>query len=407
MKSIILHNKASAKVSRGERELSFSDLASEPRGTIPGEWFILEDVQSKKNYIAYLNSFSENFFKVKIICEDVHKKISISAVEDQVAKDLILQKLSDAFLKRERFQGYEKGARLVYGMSDELPGLIIDMHEEVILIQINNAGIDRFRDLIKETVEKNFKKYKVFFLDNVEYRKSEILPDFAAGKLDLDLKICENNLHYKIDKEVVQKIGYYYDHRENRKKLNDLLKRTNQKFSSGLDLFCYVGSWGLHLLEAGVERVDFIDQANMESAVGKNLTLNRFEGRGQFTRSDVFKYLDQAILQNKTYDVIVSDPPAFTKSEKNKIQALQGYEKLHTRAMKLLGNSSIFVAASCTHPVSIEELDKTVQEAAIKNNQKIQLLDLGVQGFDHPTSGFNDQSFYIKYLVYYVTRGKI
>ena len=192
---------------------------------------------------------------------------------------------------------------------------------------------------------------------------------------------------------------------ENRSRLKSLLLRLNVKKDKGLDLFSYVGSWGLHLLSAGVGNVEFVDQGQMQMAIEKNLELNEFAGRGQFVRGDVFKYLDQALAENKKFDVIVSDPPAFTKSEKNKVTALQGYEKLHMKSMKLLNDQGIMVVASCTHYASFEELDKTVQDAAFRNGQKIQLLDLGGQGFDHPMTGLKDKSFYIKYLVYYVSRG--
>jgi 23S rRNA (cytosine1962-C5)-methyltransferase len=181
--------------------------------------------------------------------------------------------------------------------------------------------------------------------------------------------------------------------------------RLKVKKENGLDLFSYVGSWGLHLLAAGVTFVEFVDQGQMRSAIEDNLELNKFSNRGNFIRSDVFKFLDQALVQNKKYDIIVSDPPAFTKSEKNKMAALQGYEKLHMKAMKLLNNEAVMVVASCTHYVNYEELDKTVQDAAFRNGQSIQLLDLGGQGFDHPMTGLRDKSFYIKYLVYYVNRG--
>lgn len=391
---------------RGERELSFSDLTEEPRGTIPGEWILLLDLSTKRNYLAYVNSFSENYLKIKIICEDSEKQFNSNSNEETVAVLLIENLLKEAFLRRKIFKGYESGCRLVYGSADSLPGLIVDMHEKIILIQINTAGMDRFRNLIHETIQDLFRSHKVLFLDNVEYRKSEMLPTHESEKLKDDLTILENGIRYKIDKSVVQKIGYYYDHRENRNKLRELIKRSSLSLQSGLDLFCYVGSWGLHLLDTGVPEVDFVDQANMEKAVEENVKLNGYNNKGSFFRSDVFKFLDQAVLKNKRYDVIISDPPAFTKSEKNKIQALQGYEKLHTKAMKLLNDKSLFIAASCTHPVGIEELDRTVQEAAFKNDLKIQLLDLGTQGFDHPSSGFKDNGFYIKYLVYYVTRGK-
>lgn len=159
------------------------------------------------------------------------------------------------------------------------------------------------------------------------------------------------------------------------------------------------------MLSAGVEHVEFVDQGNMEEVTNSHLQMNGFSGRGKFTRSDVFKFIDGAIAAGNKYDVIVSDPPAFTKSEKNKLMALQGYEKLHLKAMKLLNDQALMVVASCTHHVNYEELDKTIQDAAIKNSQKVHLLDLGAQGFDHPFSGFNDKSFYIKYLVYFVSRG--
>ena len=265
--------------------------------------------------------------------------------------------------------------------------------------------MDRFRDLIKSEIQLKYPEQKVLFFDNAEYRKAEVLPIHESEKTTDDLEILENGLKYKISQNVVQKIGYYYDHRENRKKLADLLSRTSFSKKTGLDLFSYVGSWGLHMLKAGVEHVEFVDQGNMGEVIETHLGLNGFQGRGYFSRSDVFKFLDNQISTGKRYDVIVSDPPAFTKSEKNKATAIQGYEKLHLKAMKLLNDEAIMVIASCTHHVNYEELDKTVQDAALKNSQKVHLLDLGVQGFDHPFSGFKDKSFYIKYLVYFVTRG--
>ncbi len=393
------------KVVRGERELSEKDLIEMPKGLRPGEWIIIDDQLSKKNFIAYINPYSESFYKIKIISEDSEKKYNAKSDEESVALELILFHLKKAFKKREFYTDYASGSRLVYGMNDSLPGIIVDKYEKYIFAQINTAGMDRFRDAIKAEIVKNYPNQKVLFFDNPEYRKAEVLPIHEPEKMEGDLEVLENGIKYKISQQVMQKIGYYYDHRENRSKLADLLTRTSFNKKTGLDLFSYVGSWGLHMLKAGVENVEFVDQGNMEEATNKNLELNHFNGRGKFTRADVFKFLDTTAASGKKYDVIVSDPPAFTKSEKNKVQAIQGYEKLHLKAMKLLSDEAVMVVASCTHHVNYEELDKTVQEAAQKNSQKVHLLDLGVQGFDHPFSGFKDKSFYIKYLVYSVTRG--
>jgi 23S rRNA (cytosine1962-C5)-methyltransferase len=190
--------------------------------------------------------------------------------------------LQAAFKLRDYLTDYSNGARLVYGMNDSLPGIIVDKYQKYILAQINTAGMDRFRDLIKAEIVKKYPEQKVLFFDNLEYRKSEVLPVHEPEKIAEDLDILENGIHYRISQTVMQKIGYYYDHRENRSKLANLLTRTSFPKKTGLDLFSYVGSWGLHMLKAGVENVEFVDQANMEVATNTNLELNNFKGRGQF-----------------------------------------------------------------------------------------------------------------------------
>ena len=403
MKVLSLMPKSSSKVSRGERELSEKDVTEFPRGLIPGEWICIHDDHSKKYYVGYCNPFSENFFKIKIV--SVADKEMMKSSEVDVAKNLIEAHIRRAVQIRSEYKNYQNGSRIVHGLNDGLPGLIVDSYQDVLFIQINTAGIDRFRKEIGQWFSELFPKHKVLFFDNAQYRKAEVLP---VHELNLDiphLLVNENGLNYQIPSEVVQKIGYYYDHRENRKKAKDLISSINKSFEGGLDLFSYVGSWGLHLLQAGVHHVTFVDQGAMEQVTNSNLELNNFSGRGQFLRADVFKYLDEANVAGKKFDVVVSDPPAFTKSEKNKNSAILGYEKLHTKAMKLINDNGVFVVASCTHYVSFEELDKTVQEAAFKNGKIVHLLDLGVQGHDHPFTGFNDKGFYIKYIAYRVHRG--
>lgn len=405
MKLFQLNPKSISKVARGERELSEKDVSELPKGLIPGEWIILADDNGKKNYIAYCNPYSLSYHKIKIVHVDNTYKYNSKADEQHVALELILQYLKIAVEKRSLFKDYASGSRLVYGTNDHLPGMIVDKYKKYIFIQINTAGIDRFRNEIKSFFENTYPHLKSVLFDNLEYRKAEVLPVFESVVINEKLEIEENNLKYLVPSEAFQKIGYYYDHRENRSKLKNLVNRLAIKKENGLDLFSYVGSWGLHMLSAGIGYVDFVDQANMTGAIEENLKLNGFADKGRFYRQDVFKFLDAALSEEKRYDVIVSDPPAFTKSEKNKISALQGYEKLHTKAMKLLEDQALLVIASCTHYVSLEELDHTVQEAALRNGQCVQMLDLGIQGFDHPISGLKDKSFYIKYMVYAVTRG--
>jgi 23S rRNA (cytosine1962-C5)-methyltransferase len=324
--------------------------------------------------------------------------------ENEIGVEFIRERISEAAVKRKYFNNYNEGCRLIYGSSDHLTGLIVDVYKKYVFIQINVAGIDRFRKEIAQIIVEHFPNHIVRFFDNPQYRKQEVLPIYEAEEIKDDLEVAENEINYIVSKKTLQKIGYYYDHRENRQKLLNTLVNFNIKKDKGLDLFSYVGSWGLHLLKGGVGHVDFVDQGNMALDLETNLRINSFHGKGEFFRSDVFKYLDEAYALKKFYNVIVSDPPAFTKSEKNKNTALGGYEKLHQKAMRLIEEDGLFVAASCTHYISHEELDKTVQVSAAKNNQNIQLLDIGMQGFDHPVKGFTDKSFYIKYLLYFVQK---
>jgi len=405
LKTLQLLTKSSAKVNRGEKELSENDVLEIPKGLIPGEWIFLFDEKSQRKYVAFVNPNADIFYKIKII-KSVEKNYQTMESEFSFAEKTIENLIHNALALREKYLDYSDGVRLIYGINDSLPGLIVDKYKKYILIQINTAGLDRFRDLIKKTIKEKNQNHEVLFYDNEEYRKAEALPIHERDLLRDDLEVIENGLQYKIPKLAMQKVGYYYDHRENRKKLRSLIERLDIKKDRGLDLFSYVGSWGMHLLSSGTKSVVFVDQGQMQEAVLENLALNNFSGRGEFIRMDVFKYLDLASLENKKYNIIVSDPPAFTKSEKKKLTAIQGYEKLHTKALKILEDEALMVAASCTHYVSYEELDKTMQEAAFKNEQKLQLLDIGGQGFDHPMSGLKDKSCYIKYLVYYVSRGK-
>ncbi len=403
MKTIVIKPSSISKINRKEKEFLEKDFEEIPSGALPGEWAIFLDKQNSKKYLGYLNLYSKHPYKIKMIGE-------LSFFEIKDPKELVWKNieyfLSSALKKRRLFSLYENGARLFYGASDQIVGLIVDQYVDVVLIQINTAGLDLYRDRIKEFYKAEFKNHQVLLFDNLEYRKSEELPLYENDQLPEKIKVIENNIHYEIAKPLVQKIGYYYDHRENRRKLSSKIKEINGEFKTGLDLFSYVGSWGLHLLQAGLESVDFVDQANMKEAVETNLRLNSFQDKGVFYREDVFKFIDQASASNKVYDVVVTDPPAIAKSEKNKNAAIGGYEKLHTKSMRLVRDGGLFAVASCTHYVSIEELDKTVFEASIKNNFEIQLLDIGIQGADHPIKNLNDRSSYIKYLLYRVKRGK-
>lgn len=393
MRKISLSKTGFNKIRSRQFELKSSDLEDSLRSFTPGEWCWLI-AGPDEHWISFVNPLVGDKFASVYVLERIP---STEAATFDI-KNFITDRLKKAFQKRLKFTSYEEGCRCFYGMSDGLPGLIIDKYKNASVIQINTAGVDQFRDLVK-SVTQSFWDTPGYLLDNARYREKEALPSFNEETLP-DLQVVENGLTYHLSSNVIQKVGFYYDHRENRLQLQLLLGRINTKPQKGLDLFCYAGAWGLNALKAGVPSVEFVDQGNFSETVERALSENRFEGQGTFTRSDVFKFLDEKISSGTTYDLILSDPPAFAKSAHQKPQALEGYSKLHRKVLKIAAAGGICVFSSCTHYVTNEEFQKNIVEAANRENRKVQLLHVGIQGWDHPVSSLDDRSNYIKSFIY-------
>ncbi|WP_419168928.1 class I SAM-dependent rRNA methyltransferase [Halobacteriovorax sp.] len=389
MRTINIKKKINLRFEEKVILLSENDIEDSLKSYRPGEWCFFEF--NKAKHIGFVNP---NSSRKKNIC--VYKY----SQDDPLS--LIKNLIKNAVSYRKEI-GYALDSRLIYGEADGLPGVIVDSYENCAILQINSAGMDQFRNDIKTYLNELINK-DVLLLDNETYRKVEELPTFKKDDLPEVISVTENGFKYKIDRELMQKVGYYYDHRENRRKFEELTIRTGQSFKKGLDLFTYVGSWGLHLLRANVSKVDFVDQANMQGVVDEHLSLNNFSGKGTFIRSDVFKFLDGAINSGNEYDIIVCDPPAFSKNYKDKKAALKGYEKLYNKIFQIIENGGLLAAASCTQNISMSELDQCVLKAANKIGVSVKLIDTGIQGLDHPISNLDSRSNYIKYLAYKVDR---
>lgn len=395
MRSLALSKSGINKFRSHQFELKVSDFEDSVKPIPPGEWCIFK-ISPTEHVVGFVNSLIEE----KYSCAQILGKLTSEEIKSFSPETFVVQKIRDAHARRMQFKGYEKSSRLFYGMSDGLPGLIIDSFTNASIIQINTAGVDRYRDLIKKTVSE-IMDTQAYLLDNPKYREKESLPTFTMETLP-ELNVEENGLKYKIRAEVLQKVGFYYDHRENRHQLMQILSRLTKKPSKGIDLFSYAGAWGMSALKSGVNEVHFVDQGDFEAEVNEALKLNDFAGKGTFFRNDVFKFLDDSVQKNQKYDLILCDPPAFAKSALQKPQALEGYSKLHRKVLKLITSGGVVAFSSCTHYVSHEEFQKNIADAATRENKKIQLVYSGMQGFDHPVTSLDDRSNYIKSYFYIV-----
>jgi len=381
------------KLKSHQKELKVIDFEDSIKSIPPGEWCIYSSPTSDEAWVGFINPNIQDKFACAQVLTSLPK--GASTFEPAI---FIKECLAKAYHKRLMFKGYDKGSRLFYGTSDGLTGLIIDHFENASVIQINTAGIDRYRDHIQKALSE-ITGVPAFLLDNAKYREKESLPSFENEPLP-DLKIIENDVEYSLRSDIIQKVGFYYDHRENRIQLQQLLNRMTFKPDKGLDLFCYAGAWGLNALKAGVPWVEFVDQGNLQEEVMNALKLNGLVDRGLFHRNDVFKFLDEAISKNRKFDLILCDPPAFAKSVQQKPQALEGYSKLHRKVMRLASPLAICTFSSCTHYISHEEFQKNILDAANKEGRKIRLLYCGMQGWDHPVSSLDDKANYIKSYFY-------
>ncbi|MBP5297014.1 MAG: class I SAM-dependent methyltransferase [Bacteriovoracaceae bacterium] len=376
------------------------DFAFVSKGLIPGQWVAVFQ-EEKLVGLAIINRFSKHFGQL-IKSVAFHPSLATPQLATQVEEaefvpPYIRQKLGQAWLRRQRFGAFSQG-RLCYGGEDDLPGLIIDLYQNCVIYQINLAGVDRFRAVVHQWLNERFPDRAIFNLENPVYRQAEGLSSYREHPVEGEIKFLENGLEYVIDAAVMQKIGHYFDHARNRQRCAEVVRqfRATQNLAYGLDLFCYGGSWGLNLLKAGVEQVDFVDQGNFGATLARHLALNGLAGRGTFWRDDVFNFL--AAPPKKQYQVVVCDPPAFAKSGQKSPQV--GYTKLYRLLGPHLASPALVAVASCTQGIGLSELDQIIQQ--VWPQKRITLLDLGGHNYDHPITSLRSKSYYLKYLLYLV-----
>jgi len=386
VREISLSKSGEQKLKTHQFELKAQDAKDSLRSYTPGEWVRVRN----SGHLAFVNPMLEEQPGAIQVIEN--------SENDLDPMSLIEQRIRSAYEMRLLDPTYISGCRGFYGQADGLPGLIADVFTNTVLIQINTAGLDGHRDHIKNVFQSVWER-EAHLLDNEKYREKEGLPKFPQEEIPA-IEVSENSLRYELSPEVIQKIGFYYDHRENRLTLKNILSRLSHVPQSGLDLFCYAGAWGMNALNGGVQHIDFVDQGSFSEEIRRALELNGFQNRGSFHRADVFKFIDDAIAAKKKYELILCDPPAFAKSAHQKRSALEGYSKLHRKVIRTLASKGIVVFSSCTHYVNPEEFQKTILEASYKENRKLRLLHCGHQGWDHPTPATFDKSNYIKSFFY-------
>jgi len=302
-------------------------------------------------------------------------------------------RLRNALSLRERL--YAKPYyRLVYGESDGLPGLVIDRYGAACVVQIGTAGMEALKSRIVEALRQVLKCEAVLFKNDSTAREMEGLPSYveaASGSFEDQGRVIEDGLQFTVPFAEGQKTGWFYDQASNRRALSKYVR----KGARVLDVFSYVGGWGVRAAKAGAGEVTCVDSsAGALQLAAANGELN---GVKLLTRKgDAFDTLEAILKQGEKFDLIVIDPPAFAKRRKDLPKALAAYKRLNQLAMQALGADGILVSCSCSFHVSAEDLQGAIAKAARGADKQLQILEEGGQAPDHPVHPAIPETRYLK-----------
>ena len=328
------------------------------------------------------------------------------------------QEIDEAFLKMrvQEAWDYRKkvsdtgSCRVIFGEADFLPGLVVDKFSDVLVVQSLALGIDRLKDqiveLLKEVLAADGIKIRgVYERSDAKVRRQEgmeLYKGFIGEAFDTNVEIEENGVRYMADVKDGQKTGFFLDQKYNRKAIQHLCKDAKV-----LDCFTHTGSFALNAGYGGAKEVTGVDASELavEQAT-LNSKLNGMEDRVKFICRDVFELLPELEEKGEKFDVVILDPPAFTKSRNSVKNAVKGYREINLRAMKLVRDGGFLATCSCSHFMTYELFTQTIHQAARNVHKRLRQVEYRTQAPDHPILWAAEESYYLKFYVFQVVDEK-
>jgi 23S rRNA (cytosine1962-C5)-methyltransferase len=386
MVKVILKNKISLRIQNGHPWV-FANEVNVIEGEVSGGG-IAEVFTHDKKFIGrgYINPKSQ--ILVRLLTRDKNELIN---------EEFFLIKIKEAWEYRKRI-GYTENCRLVFGEADFLPALIIDKFNDYLVIQTLSLGIDVWKEAIVLALEKIFKPKGIYERNDVPVRELEGLQQqkgFLSRPFDTNIIINENGLKFYADVENGQKTGYFLDQHDNRKAIRHIVKDADV-----LGAFCYTGSFEIHAAHYGAKTVLGLDIS--ETAIvsaRKNAELNTLQNVCKFEAVNAFDVLKQLSKEDRQYDVVMLDPPAFAKSRETIDNAIKGYKEINLRGMKLVKRGGFLVTSSCTNLVKPEMFLNTIEAAAKDAKRKLRQVVFQSQSADHPIIKTIENTNYLKFLI--------
>lgn len=305
--------------------------------------------------------------------------------------------------------------RVIFGEADFLPGLVIDKYEDVLVVESLALGIDvlkeRIVDILKEIMlEDGIKIRGVYERSDAKVRLKEGMErtkGFIGAEFDTAVQITENGVRYNVDIVNGQKTGFFLDQKGNRMAIQELCRRLNSSTDKGisvLDCFTHTGSFALNAAVGGATSVEAVDVSELAIEEAKrNAELNGVTDRMTFTCDDVLNLLPRYVEEGRQYDVVILDPPAFTKSRETIKKAAKGYREINIRGLKLVKPGGYFATCSCSHFMDQQLFSEVIAQAAKAAHKKLRQIEFRTQAKDHPILWAGDEvSYYLKFLIFQV-----
>lgn len=328
------------------------------------------------------------------------------------------QEIDEAFLKMRVKNAWEyrkttvdtSSCRIIFGEADFLPGLVIDKYEDVLVVECLALGMEQFKEIIvnflKEILaEDGIKIRGVYERSDANERTKEGLSKvkgFIGDAFDTNVEIVENGVHYMVDVANGQKTGFFLDQKYNRLAVQKLCKDARV-----LDCFTHTGSFALNAAYAGAKEVIGVDASELGvEQARKNAALNGLENVASFVCEDVFELLPRLEKEGEKFDVVILDPPAFTKSRNSIKNAIKGYREINLRGMKLVKDGGYLCTCSCSHFMDYELFTKTINQAAHNVHKRLRQVEYRTQAPDHPILWAADESYYLKFYIFQVVDEK-
>lgn len=342
-----------------------------------------------------------------------HSKIRIRMMtrnpEQEIDREFIHNRVKAAWEYRKKTVD-TSSCRVIFGEADWIPGMVVDKFSDVLVVQALALGIDRMKETVIEELKKVLAEdgvsirgvYERSDAKEREKEGMERVKGFLGEPFDTNVEIVENGVRYLVDVKDGQKTGFFLDQKYNRLAIQKLCKDARV-----LDCFTHTGSFALNAGLAGAKEVIGVDASELGVHQAElNAKLNGLEQTVRFTCADVFDLLPELEKKGEKFDVVILDPPAFTKSRNSIKNATKGYREINMRGLKLVKDGGFLATCSCSHFMSYELFTQTIAQAAKSVHKRIRQVEYRTQAPDHPILWAADESYYLKFFIFQVVDEK-